>query len=493
MKKIILFLVIIVFLLTNAFSQIETSSNTIVSNNISGTILNENNTPLSYVNIISLNSGKGTITNENGSFSIDIDHLNDSNIIRFQCIGYKTKDYTIESLKNNAIILLSENIYTLHEVVVLGTTPDPVKIVKKILTYKDSNYRITTHRKQIFVRQRNTFDLLNFKLDFKKSTMPTLTSEIIKKFEENISKNTQSYSDLFTNLYVKKDKLKFDPIKAVALKQKDLTELDKLEENFQTAFSLNEGEYLRIKTGIFGVNSDKGFEAEGDSTAGTTVKGYTYYMRDALDFSTFEDKSEWEFLHKTNKYNFEIIGGTSVNNESVYIIDFTPKKRGRYQGRIYVSVETYALIRADYKYAPNKLGRDLHMLGVGYTETNFSGSIYFEKNNNKYNLKYFSFQNDKKFSVNRKITLIKKKKRALINKKLTEIKIGLDIAQETKLSVELLVVDNVQISEQDYDNFKEEKYIDVNYVNQFDKSLWKNYTTIEPTQQMKEYQKLGEN
>ena len=132
------------------------------------------------------------------------------------------------------------------------------------------------------------------------------------------------------------------------------------------------------------------------------------------------------------------------------------------------------------------------MLGVGYTETNFSGSIYFEKKNNKYNLKYFSFQNDNKFSVNRKITLIKKKKRALINKKLTEIKLGLDMAQETKLSVELLVVDNVQISEQDYDNFKEEKYIDVTYVNQFDKSLWKNHTTIEPTQQMQEYKKIGE-
>jgi len=493
MKRIILCLISIFYLSTNTSAQTDTSSSTIVSNTISGTILNENNTPLPYVNIISLNSGKGSITNENGSFSIDIYHLNDSDIIRFQCIGYKTKDYKIESLKNNAIILLSENIYTLDEVMILGTTPDPVKIVKNILTYKDSNYRIITHRKQIFVRQRNTFDLLNFKLDFKKSTMPTLTSEIIKKFEENISKNTQSYSDLFTNLYVKKDKLKFDPIKAVALKQKDLTELDKLEENFQTAFSLNEGEYLRIKTGIFGVNSDEGFKAEGDSTTGTTIKGYTYYMKDALEFSTFEDKAEWEFLHKTNKYNFEIIGGTSVNNESVYIIDFTPKKRGRYEGRIYVSVETYALIRADYKYAPNKLGRDLHMLGVGYTETNFSGSIYFEKKNNKYYLKYFSFQNDNKFSVNRKITLIKKKKRALINKKLTEIKLGLDMAQETKLSVELLVVDNVQISEQDYDNFKEEKYIDVTYVNQFDKSLWKNYTTIEPTQQMKEYQKLAEN
>ena len=78
----------------------------------------------------------------------------------------------------------------------------------------------------------------------------------------------------------------------------------------------------------------------------------------------------------------------------------------------------------------------------------------------------------------------------MINKKLTAIKLGLDIIQENGFSVELLVVDKAQISEQDYDNFKEEKYIDIIYVNQFDKSLWKNHTTIEPTQQMKEYKKI---
>lgn len=487
MKKKILCLVSIFYLLTNAVAQIDTS-NIIVNTTLSGIILNENNTPLAYVNIVSLNTGKGTISNENGNFLIDISSLNDDNIIRFQCIGYKTKDYNIESLKSNSIILLSENIYTLDEIMILGTTPNPEKIVKNILIYKDSNYRQTTHRKQIFVRQRNTFDLLNFKLDFRKSTMPTLTSEIIKKFEENIPKHTQSYSDLLTNLYIKENKLKFDPIKAVALKQKDITELDKLKENFQTAFSLNDGEYLRIKTGIFGVNNEEGFE--GDSATGTTIKRYTYYMKDALDFSTFEDKDQWEFLHKTNKYNFEIIGGTSVNNESVYIIDFTPKKRGRYEGRIYVSVETYALIRSDYKYAPNRLGKDFHMLGVGYSETNFSGSIYFEKNNNNYNLKYFSFQKNAKGSFKRKITLLKKKKRFLINKKINAIKLALDIVQENEFSVELLVIDNAQISEQHFDIFEEEKYVDVAYVNQFDKNLWEKHTTIEPTQQMKEYKKI---
>ena len=115
-----------------------------MSPTLSGTILDENNTPLPYANIVYLNTGKGTISNENGNFAIDISSLNDADIIRFQCIGYKTKDYKIESLKSNSIILLSENIYMLNEVMILGTTPNPEKIVKNILIYKDSNYRQTT-------------------------------------------------------------------------------------------------------------------------------------------------------------------------------------------------------------------------------------------------------------------------------------------------------------------------------------------------------------
>ena len=54
---------------------------------------------------------------------------------------------------------------------------------------------------------------------------------------------------------------------------------------------------------------------------------------------------------------------------------------------------------------------------------------------------------------------------------------------------QLLVVDHSKISDIEFDNFIEEKYIDVIYVNQFNKHLWKNYTTIEPTQEMKEYKR----
>ena len=487
MKKIIFCLVSLFYLLTNATAQTDTSSNTIVSPTLSGTILDGNNIPLPYANIVYLNTGKGTISNENGNFTIDISSLNDADIIRFQCIGYKTKDYKIESLKSNSIILLSENIYMLNEVMILGTTPNPEEIVKNILLYKDSNYRFTTHRKHFFNRHRSTNDFLNFKLDFKKSSMPTLTSEVIQKIEENTPKHTQSHYDILAILYIKEKELKLDPIKAVKLKQKDITEMDVFLEALKKAVSLNDGEYLRIKSGILGTNK---ISISISDSSKATIKDYRKYLKNNLKFSTFEDEDEWEFLHKTNKYNFEIIGGTSVNNESVYIIDFIPKKRGLYQGRLYVSVETSALIRADYKYAPNKLGKDFHILGVGYTETNFSGSIYFEKNNNNYNLKYFSFQESSQSSIKRKVTLLKKKKRFLINKKLNAIKIGLDIIQEYTSSVEFMVIDNNKISEQDFDNFEEEKYIDIININQFDKSLWENHTTIEPTQQMKEYKKI---
>jgi len=46
---------------------------------------------------------------------------------------------------------------------------------------------------------------------------------------------------------------------------------------------------------------------------------------------------------------------------------------------MYISMSTFALIRADYEYAPEKTGKDFHLLGVGYTEDEYSGSIYLRK------------------------------------------------------------------------------------------------------------------
>ena len=176
----------------------------------------------------------------------------------------------------------------------------------------------------------------------------------------------------------------------------------------------------------------------------------------------------------------------------MYIIDFTPKRKGTYEGRLYVSIESSALIRADYKYAPDKFGMNVHLLGIGYTQTIFNGSIYFEKNKENYNLKYFSHQSGYKISVNRKIALQHKKKRFLFDKKLNELKVGLDFSQVYEESLELLVIDNNEIETDEFERFRQKEKMKITYINQFDENLWKGHTTITPTKQMKEYKKLEE-
>ena len=491
MNKIILILLSIFYLITSTAAQTDTSFST--NSILSGTILNENNIPLPYVNIISLNTGKGTISNENGNFSIDINSLNDTNTIRFQCIGYKTQDQIIINLKSNYIILLSEYIYNLDEILILSTSQDPENIVKNILKNKELNYNSITKKEQIFVRERSTSKILKLKLDYNKNNISEITPEMLQLVEKNSPKDNQSYSDILTNVYIKESELKFNPIKIVELKKENNEELKNIGETFKKLLeNTKKNEYWRIKTGILGkkipsLNNDS---LEGDASNTKSINTYKNKIKNYLGFATFKDKEQWEFLYKTKKYNFEIIGGTTMNSENVYVIDFSPKEKGLFQGRLYISIETFALIRADYKYAPNKLGKEISMLGLGFSQTNFSGSIYFEKDMNKYNLKYFSFQNNNKFSLNRKITWQKKKKRLLINKKLKEIKIGVDLVVAQKEVIELLVINQLKISEIEFNNFIEKKHVNVTYVNQFDKNLWKNHTIIEPTQEMREYKKL---
>ena len=490
MKKTFFCLVSILYLLT-AVAQTDTSSSTIP-------ILNGNNIPLPYVNVISLNTGKGTISNEHGNFSIDINSLNDTNIIRFQCIGYKTKELTIERISNNAPILLSENIYALDEVIILGTTPDPEEIVKAILENKELNYKNKPHKKQVFIRKKSSSDFLDFKLNYKKSTISDLSPEIVKSIEEHTPKHSTSYSDFLGYVYSnenedKKNHLKVDPIKTVTLKSKDITELESSYSVFDSLFSnTKDKEYWKVKTGILGTKINFNEKEDEDSTNYQSLKSYANRINSHLSYSTFEDDDLWEFLHKTKRYNYTIIGGTSINNESVYIIDFTPKRKGTYEGRLYVSIESSALIRADYKYAPDKFGMNVHLLGIGYTQTIFNGSIYFEKNKENYNLKYFSHQSGYKISVNRKIALQHKKKRFLFDKKLNELKVGLDFSQVYEESLELLVIDNNEIKTDEFDSFKQKEKMKITYINQFDENLWKGYTTITPTKQMKEYKKLEE-
>ncbi len=145
---------------------------------------------------------------------------------------------------------------------------------------------------------------------------------------------------------------------------------------------------------------------------------------------------------------------------------------------MYIALNTYALVRADYDYAEGKTGRDIHLLGIGYTENQSSGSIYFIKKDDNYLLKYFSKKFGVNFSFDRSVALIKKRKRFLFDKKLNEIKVAFNISANVEESIEYLVLDFKEISHEQFVDFEQKKSMQIISVDKFDNELWKGYPII---------------
>ena len=321
--------------------------------------------------------------------------------------------------------------------------------------------------------------------------------------EKKIPKHSVSFTDFLGNLYfstskVDSLKIKVDPVKQVSLKDKNLADTDQLESFFEKLMTdVDKNEYWKIKSGILGskieMESDLD-KSERDSLKRINERKYkTKYFRNSLRYlfrySSFEDKDDWDFLYHTNRYEYTLVGGTEVNGEDVYIIDFVPKKSGKFEGRVFITLKTFALIRADYKYATGKTGTSINLFGVGFENNIFSGSISFEKRFDSYQLKYCSKKQGSKINVDRNLSLIKKRKRFLLDKKINEVKVKFIFSVSEEYSSEILVLDQKPISKKQFDDFKEKEYIKMIYVDQFDDHLWEGYSIIEPTKQMRAYKK----
>ena len=458
-------------------------------------------TPLPYTNIVVLHKSRGTVSNEKGFFSLDVTKLDKNDTLSFQYVGYDSKVFIISELDSVNTIYLKEAIINLGETFVFSDPPDPEDIVKKVLENKKVNYKKRTAKAQTFIRWRNTSDIEKARVDLKKNSIKELDEESLKYAASKIPKHNTSYTDFLVNLYFSAnidDTLKIDPVKAVSLKEEEITELEQMAGIFEKLFNeTEENEYWKVKSGILSQKlniDDEDGEQKKDSVSESktnTIKTeyYNRSIKSRLKYSSMDDKDMWDFLYHTGRYVFTLVGGAKVNGEDVYIIDFVPKKSGKYVGKVYISMNTYALVRADYNFADGKVGRSFHLFGVGYTVNYFSGSVFFEKEGSSYNLKYFSQKAGTDFSVNRAISLLKKRKRFLFDKKLNEIKVKIDFEVTSEESIEVLIFDDKEITDKQFADFEQKENMKIIYIDHFSDDLWKGYPIIEPTKRMREYKK----
>lgn len=502
-----------IFTVSNALTQSFHDTVSVKSNNLkilnetlNGLILDANDkSALTYANIYIPNQGTGVISNEKGHFSIQVTSELDS--LRISHIGYKSKNVSIEDMRNSSIIYLQEDRFMLNNITVFGSEPNPESIVKKVLENRTKNYLNKTSKKKLFLRERHISDVNQININPKKSYHSILNEEMLKLIETEIPKQSISYTDFLGNVYQidlepANYRLKIDPIKTIELEEeKDFTKLEELKTAFKDLYSNTaKDEYWKFKTGVIGgkVYLDENSITIGYGSANTdSVSKDSIYpfqqqkstLHNILNYSLMEDEADWEFLYQPHKYEYNLYGGTEANGEDVYIIDFTPLNKGKFTGRMYISMNTYALVRADYEFNRGKTGKDIQIFGIGYTETKFKSSIYFENNEGSYALKYCSKQTGYDSSINRVFSFLKKKNRFLFDKTISQTKLDFNLGVSEDSSIELLILDEAQISLEEYTNFKEKDKLEIIFVNEFNDKLWEGYSIIEPTKQMKEYKK----
>ena len=216
--KLLLFLLLVTF---SSFSQ---------EIFISGVVIDKEQKPIAYTNIVAINKKVGIFSDENGKFNLKLSDVFDSDIIEFSCLGYVTKQIPVKELKKgNAIVSLIEAFEKLDEVV-LNT--------KKLKTYVKGKTRT------------NTSDKIRFSSSFKESVWNEPGHEIgrkfklgtekisyLKEFSFYIKNNTFQNTILEINIYNIKNSKPFQNInsssiivtvdnKFIGWKAVDLSDLD---------------------------------------------------------------------------------------------------------------------------------------------------------------------------------------------------------------------------------------------------------------------------
>jgi hypothetical protein len=77
-----------------------------------------NNSGIGFVNVGIIGKNVGTVTDQSGNFSIQLDKIYDKDSIRFSMIGYESRSFLVRAFKDNAIktIYLGPKSYSLNEV-----------------------------------------------------------------------------------------------------------------------------------------------------------------------------------------------------------------------------------------------------------------------------------------------------------------------------------------------------------------------------------------
>ena len=333
---------------------------------VSGYVIDENNQPVAFANVLFANSTEGTITNEEGRFYLESDNKWNALVVSF--LGYETLTIPLEKRVNYDLkFILTEEASSLSEVVIVAgkqskkASENPaIAILKKIWARKRQN-----GLRQFDQYQYDKYEKVEFDLN-------TIDSALIKSrlfkgmefvFEEVDTSNItgKTYLPIFINEAV--SKVYGDNI----LNE----EKENLKGNKNSGFS----------------NNQVIIDFIDDLYADFDI--YNNYLK-------FFDKSFVSPLSKTgiNTYNYVLSDSAFIDNKWCYNIIYYPRRKNEltFKGDFWVNDSTYAI-------------KDINLQASKSANINWVKEIYIEQEFEVLNDSVFLLKRDymlSDFAINKK-------------------------------------------------------------------------------------------
>lgn len=472
-------------------------------NDIRGRVLDaETQEPLPFANIVIVGRNMGTVSNREGFFVLDESSIQPTDTIQFSYIGFESKKISARDMQGKVEIALKPSIVNLQEVAVFSRQLSAKEIIRLIKENYATNYPLPMQKQKIFLhRYENTPWPATNQIKVKKSDFVGMDARTFDEVFNLFPSDFTEYKDAIVEYYKFQNTSKLLPVEGISLEEGAMKELglimeEKLEEFMVDLKKTGKDDdvYYKLRSGVFATkaefnNKDSTIEAFKYDTTHYLV--HTGQIRHEIGFLFKEyaslDGKNWEFVNKPGKYRFTLEETTIYNGELVYKVSFVPDGGGLFEGNLYVSTSSYAILQMDYAFAAGKQSEKFNLLGVTHAMKYKAGRVIFEKDDKGYFVKYIYARFEEVASVDRNFSVIKKEKRFLIDKELNEIKMSAQLEFEISTEWELLVFDREEISEAEFEAIEQPKYTKFKreYVNS--PEIWKNRTVIAPISELAEF------
>jgi len=470
---------------------------------VSGVVLNyTTNKPIPFASVAVVGKPIGAVSNQNGEFNLSLKDLEATDSLGFYFIGFKTITFGYGDLSEDMIVKMEQKVIEMDAVSVRAVNFSGRELLKLALAHRDSNYISFLQTREVFKRNNSASYIDQFELKLKKSSMPGLDESFAKEVEDSMVKYNRSYTD---HLYVLNnspdDSLpqmgKIQGVKRIQLKEEIGGEMEQIEDQLERVFNENEkGVFWKLKTGPISVKMNDPDEPSAKEQYDTEeMREKMKKISDSLELTHFVglytidkiNKWDWDFIQKSGSYSYTTQGMMPVRGERCYVVSFKGRMGKDYTGKLYISADTYAILRIEYQLKARKSENGIKLLGVHYNEPDDSGLVLYEKDDNGYYLKYSMHSTSQQFGVLRPFELIQKIKKPIFNRRLNKIDLHLNLQGRNERCNEVLVISRKPLNTEGFSQITPLK-VKTEKITKYTDDIWKGYSIIEPTRQMKEYQ-----